>query len=261
MALPDDAHSPLLSVVIPAYNEADSIRQGVLQEVVDFLASKDYTSELLVVDDGSEDETASLIEQGPTTITLIRNRHQGKAASVRKGVLAARGRYVIFMDMDLSTPIRYVDAALAALDRGADVVIASRHVKGGQRLGDPWPRRLAAKAFALLVRILLLPDVHDSQCGFKGFRRPVAQELFNGMQVFAQEEEVAGPRVTAFDVELLLLAKRRGYRIQEMPVTWRHVTSKRVRLLPESLRMLGELLQVWWKARRGKYNSASRDAS
>lgn len=246
---------PLLSVVIPAYNEEANIRRGTLRQVVDYLADQPYSSELLVVDDGSEDETASLVRELHPSVTLIRSQHQGKAASVRKGVLAARGSYVIFMDMDLATPVSYVDDCLAQLEAGFDVVIASREVKGARRLGDPVTRKLAAKAFNFLVRKLLLPDTRDSQCGFKGFRRQVAQDLFRSLVVFADTaRRVAGPMVTAFDVELLLLAKKRGHRIKEIPVTWQHLRSGSVNLFKDAYRMLDELLRVYVNNLRGKYD-------
>ena len=250
----DAEPEPLLSVVIPAYNEADNVARGVLQRTIDFLAVKQFQSELIVVDDGSSDETASLIRKHHPTAKLIASRHEGKAASVRKGMLQATGEYALFMDMDLATPVSHIDDCLAKLMDGYDVVIGSRQLKGSRRVGDPPGRRLAAVIFSMVVRALLLPGIRDTQCGFKAFRHSAAQEIFSQLQVFSPNAQVNGPRVTAFDVELLLLARSRGFRIAEIPISWRHVRTQRVALLSESPRMLGEVLAVWWKYRAGKYN-------
>ena len=248
---------PLLSLVIPAYNEAESLRRGVLQQVADYLDSQSYASEVLVVDDGSEDETAALIEEFARehpSFSLLRGEHQGKALTVQRGVLSAQGRHILFADLDLATPLTYIEPFLALLEEKWDVVIASRKVKGASRLKSPFHRRLMAKGFSTLVRLLLLPGIHDSQCGFKGFRREAARDIFTSLRVFqAGPGEVIGPRVTAFDVELLLLARRRGYRIKEVPVVWQHVETKRVNPLLDSYRMFREVLTVWWNDRRGAY--------
>lgn len=248
---------PRLSLVIPAYNEALNLRRGILQQVANYLASRSYACEALVVDDGSTDETASLAEafaQEHPCFSLLRERHRGKAMAVRAGVLAARGRYVLFADLDLSTPLSYIHPFVELLDGGWDIVIASREAKGGARLGAPVQRRAMGRVFSLLVRLLLLPGIYDSQCGFKGFRREVAHDLFRSLRLFRGEaSEVSGPRVTAFDVELLLLARKKGYTIREVPVLWRHVETKRVNPVLDSYRMLREVLIVWWNDRRGLY--------
>ena len=248
---------PRLSLVIPAYNEAPNLRRGILQQAADYLAGQPHAHEVLVVDDGSQDETVSLVEafagEHPS-FAVLREPHRGKAMAVRAGMLAARGRYVLFADLDLSTPLTYIEPFLELLDGGWDIVIASREAKGGARLGLPLHRRAMGKVFSLLVRLLLLPGVHDSQCGFKAFRRDVAHDLFRDLRVFqAKASEVRGPRVTAFDVELLLLARKKGYTIREVPVLWRHVETKRVNPLLDSYRMLREVLTIWWNDRRGLY--------
>ena len=251
----------LLSIVIPAYNEAENIGNGTLQKVLDYLAQQDYASEVIVVDDGSLDGTAEAVEEAARRcpfLSLLRADHGGKAAAVRAGVRAARGRYVFFSDMDQSTPIRYLEDALRELSAGYDVVVASRWLPGSQRLGEPLSRRLSGRLFSLLVRLLLLPEVHDSQCGFKGFRREAARQLFEGLLVFQDAGKgAAGPIVTAFDVELLVQAKRRGYRIQEIPVVWRHVGGGRVSPLRDGPRMFRQVLAVWTNKLRGRYNDSA----
>lgn len=254
-----EREEPLLSVVIPAYNEEDNVRRGALREVADYLSQQEYAGELIVVDDGSEDGTAALVEEAARRwpfVSLLRSDHGGKAQAVTVGVLAARGRYVLFTDMDQSTPIRFVEDALRELQAGAEVVIGSRWLKGAARLGEPFVRRLMGRAFALLVRTLLLPDITDSQCGFKGFRREAARELFRAMMVFGSGRSAAGPAVTAFDVELLVLAKKRGYRVTEIPVRWRHVHTERVSPLGESYRMFRQVVEVWLNRVRGRYDAS-----
>jgi dolichyl-phosphate beta-glucosyltransferase len=253
----ETTQGPRVTVVIPAYNEEDNIRRGAIDEVGEYLAGQEYASEVLVVDDGSGDATPALVEEAARKwpfVSLLRAQHGGKARAVAAGVEAAGGRYVLFTDMDQSTPIRHLGAALEELAGGAEVVIASRWLEGSARLGEPLRRRLGGRAFAALVRLLLLPGVSDSQCGFKGFRREVARELFDGLLVFKGGEDAQGPMVTAFDVELLVQARERGYRIAEIPVTWRHVETTRVSFLRDGVRMLREVVTIWLNKRRGRYS-------
>lgn len=251
---------PLLSIVIPAYNEVANLRQGVLHRLASYLATRPYTHEVLISDDGSTDETPRLVEafsRDHPSFRFLRKRHRGKAQAVISGLLAARGRYLMFMDMDLATSLQHIDDLLDALQQGADVVIASRAAKGASRLGTPLSRRLLARAFNLFIQALLLPGLRDTQCGFKGFRREVAEELIRSLVVFKRAPLALGPRVTAFDVELLVVARERGYDVREIPVTWQHVKSPRVSILREPLLMLGEILSIWWARRRGRYRPAA----
>lgn len=260
MALPEAETEPLLSIIVPAYNEAQNIRSGVLQQLAEYLVSREYSHEVVVSDDGSTDETASLVEElcrEHPDFCLLRNEHRGKAHTVISGLLEARGQYVMFMDMDLATSLQHIDELLRALQDSADVVIASREARGAVRLASPWSRRFLGKAFNLVIQALLLPGFWDTQCGFKGFRRQVAHDLINGLVVFNGGPAMTGPRVTAFDVELLVIARKRGYRIHELPVTWRHVKTRRVNLVRESLEMLREMMSIWWARFRGMYNRSA----
>lgn len=258
MTAAQEGERPLLSVVIPTYNEEENVCRGALQEVIDYLSGREYASELIIVDDGSEDATTSLVEEAARRspfLSLLRSEHGGKARAVTAGVLAARGEYVLFTDLDQSTPIRFVQDALRELQAASDVVIGSRFLKGAARLGEPLLRNVFGRGFSLLVRALLLPEIRDSQCGFKGFRREAAQEIFRGMLVFgAGEQKATGPMVTAFDVELLLLARKRGYRIKEIPVTWRHVATQRVSPVRDAYRMFKQVVKVWLNNLRGRYD-------
>ena len=255
----DAEGEPLLSLVVPAFNEEDNIRRGVLQHLADYLDDQDLHVEVIVVDDGSEDDTANQVErfcEKYPWFRLIRTEHVGKAHAVRSGMLAARGQYQLFMDMDLATSLTHIPEFLQALQEGRDIVIGSRAARGAVRIGEPRRRFLVGKAFNYLVRALLRLGVADSQCGFKAYRREVARDLFNNLIVFGDSvQPTKGPRVTAFDVELLVMARRRGYDIAELPVTWRHAKTSRVNVLRDSYRMLREVLLIWLNNRRGQYNS------
>jgi hypothetical protein len=164
------------------------------------------------------------------------------------------------MDMDMATSLDHIGPFVETLQNGeADLVIASRDLPGSARLNTPRTRRVLAKAFNLIVSALLLPGISDTQCGFKAFHREVARDLFSRSLVFSSSPgTVRGPRVTAFDVELLVLARRRGYRIKQLPVVWTHTRTGGVRVFGESFKMLREVLTIWLYDRRGRYKPDGR---
>jgi dolichyl-phosphate beta-glucosyltransferase len=227
-----------LSVVIPAYNEAERIPR-TLRGTVEYLKSRGRPFEVLVVDDGSSDNTAEVVEEltGELPgVRLFRNpRNMGKGASVRNGVFATRGRMVAFLDADNSTRTSDMDRLVEAVRRGAAVAIGSRaHRYSVIPVKQPWRRRTAGKAFNFLCRLLLGITVSDSQCGFKLFTREAAGVIFSKVR----EEGFC------FDVELLFLARKNGFRIAEVPVTWSDDPASRVRLLKDSLGMFLGLLKI-----------------
>lgn len=251
--------APVLSIILPAYNEAANVRKGQLEKLDQAVSQLPYKAEVVVVDDGSDDDTADLLEQFSAShacFSVIRNQHKGKAQAVSTAMLRARADFALFMDMDMATSLEHIAPFVDVLRRGeADLVIASRELPGAVRLNSPWVRRFLGKGFNRIIRVLLLPGIRDTQCGFKAFRRDVALDLFGHSVVFSPTPEVVkGPRVTAFDVELLVLARRHGYRVKQMPVTWTHTKSKGVRLFGESIKMLREVLSIWLHDRRGGYN-------
>ncbi len=254
----NDQSCPFLSVVIPAYNEERRLA-STLRAVDDFLADKPYSSEVIVADDGSTDRTAEVA--GSYTMATAGYRvlalpHRGKANAVTEGVLASRGCVVMFTDADLSTPMAYLDQLLAALSGRAEVAIGSREGKGSKRVGEPMYRHIMGRVFNALVRFVAVPGINDTQCGFKAFDGQAARELFSAARLHTGARNVTGPRVTGFDVEILFLARKRGYDIAEIPVEWTHVAGSKVAPLSDSVRMFADVLRVRYNALRGHYDVA-----
>ncbi|MGD8453511.1 MAG: glycosyltransferase family 2 protein [Phycisphaerae bacterium] len=252
---PDSSHSgpapgsegrPALSVVIPAYNEAGRIGP-TLTRLREYFAARALPAEIIVVDDGSRDDTAGVVtraQSGPPPIVLLHNdRNRGKGYSVRRGVQQARGDAVLLCDADLSTPIEELEKLEQALAAGCDVAIGSRDLPDS-RLDPPQPllRRWLARAFRTMRRQLLLPDVRDTQCGFKLFRGPAAADIF-------ARQTVDG---WLFDCEVLGLAERLGYRLGEVGIIWRNHPDSRVNASREMLTALPALLAICRRLRHVK---------
>lgn len=226
------SEAPLLSVVIPAYNEAGRLPRHI-EHIRQHL--RDRSHEIIVVDDGSRDETAAVAERcGARVIRLNPNR--GKGGAVKAGMLAARGRYVLFTDADESTPIGEVEKLLARLEAGYDVAIGSRAVPGAEvKQPQAWYRALAGKLFGLAARALVIGGVHDTQCGFKLFRREVVEKVF---------PQVESP-TAIFDIELLARVAQAGYRVAEVPVQWVHDPDTRIPYnLRKAIRIWAELFRI-----------------
>jgi dolichyl-phosphate beta-glucosyltransferase len=247
-----------LSIIIPAYNEEDRL-PSTIEEACRFLETLSVSWELLVADDGSSDGTgdvAAAAAESRPNVRHLRLRHGGKAQAVRAGVKAAQGQYIIFTDADLATPISYVGDAYQLLIEEYDVVIGSREGIGAVRQGEPIHRHWMGRLYNYVVQAVLLPGIKDTQCGFKGFRRQVAQDLFTSSVLYPDGgREVKGPLVTGFDVELLFLARKRGYTIFEMPVVWKHVSGSKVRPGIDGLLMLRDVFQVRFNDLRGRYST------
>ncbi len=227
-----------LSVVVPAYNEEKRIGFSLFR-IKEYLQSRHLSAEIILVDDGSTDRTAEvsreIMEGYPDfrVITLPQNR--GKGAAVRAGMLQARGELVLFTDADLSTPIEELEKFLPLIREGYDLVIGCRALPESIiKERQSWLRERLGKCFNLLVRLLVMRGFRDTQCGFKLFRKEAAREIF-----FRLETEGF-----AFDVEALLLARRLGFRVAQVPVVWINHPQSRVRLVRGSLSMFIDLLKI-----------------
>jgi dolichyl-phosphate beta-glucosyltransferase len=234
---------PELSVVIPAFNEAQRL-PATLARIREHLAGTSY--EIVVADDGSSDGTAERASAvGEQALMVVRSeRNRGKGHAVRQGMLAARGAQRLMTDADLSTPIEELARLRERARDGFDVVIASRALAGARiEVHQPRYRESVGRAFNLLVRALLLPGLHDTQCGFKLFSAQAASEIFAAARLDG----------FGFDVEALVIARRRGYRVAELPVTWRNDAATRVSAMRGLLAFL-ELARIRWNAWRGCYD-------
>ncbi|HVQ76726.1 MAG TPA: dolichyl-phosphate beta-glucosyltransferase [Candidatus Binatia bacterium] len=231
----------MISIVIPAYNEERRIGAS-LAAITLYLDSREEDYEVVVVDDGSRDATAAIVEQAPGAaggrVRLLRMpQNRGKGAAVRAGVLASRGAEVLLSDADLATPIEELFKLRARLAAGCDIVIGSRAVDGSDiRIRQHPVREVMGRTFNAVVRALLVPGIRDTQCGFKLFRGPAARELFAAASVDG----------FAFDVEILLLARPR-YRVAEVPVVWRHVEESKVSPWRDAARMLADVVKLSWR--------------
>jgi dolichyl-phosphate beta-glucosyltransferase len=240
---------PDLSIIIPAYNEEARLRP-TLQDYLTFCRQGARRVELIVVDDGSLDRTSQIVDglvHEYPEIRLIRlAENHGKGHAVRSGVVNAQGKLVLFADADGATPLSEIERLEAAVAAGADVAIGSRALADGQvRVNARLHRRVIGRIFHAMVEILTVPGVKDTQCGFKLFRGPVAHDLFSRMRI----------RGFSFDVEVLLMAHRRGYRIAEVPVNWTHQPGSKVNLVTDSARMLRDLFVIRGRWMSGQYNS------
>jgi dolichyl-phosphate beta-glucosyltransferase len=236
-----------LSIVVPAFNEAKRL-PGTLPRMIEYACRLRESVEIIVVDDGSSDATADVVAamaRECDVVSVLRSDHnRGKGAAVRRGVMAARFGHVLFSDVDLSTPLEETAKLRAALASGADVAIGSRRVAGSDvQVHQPWLRELAGRTFSGIVSLLLLPGIHDSQCGFKAFRQPAARALFSRQRLDG----------FGFDAEVLWLARQLGYRVAEIPIVWRDDRRSNVRLLRDSGGMLLDLGRVRLNGWAGRY--------
>lgn len=246
-----------LSVVIPCYNEERNLRLGALEKVASYLSRQKYSWEVVLVDDGSTDESQKLIKkfiEGKKRFRLLRKKHQGKAAAVTSGVLSALADIILFSDLDQATPLSEVEKILPYFDRGYQVVIGSRN---NRRQGAPFFRLAMAKGFMFLRNMILDLGIKDTQCGFKAFQRYAALSIFPKLKVFNLKRDALGSTVTAgFDIEVLYIAKLIGFKITEVPVEWHYQETRNVSPIKDSLESLLDLIRIRIKSLRGQYNKA-----
>jgi len=250
-----ESPEPFLSIIIPAYNEEVRLPR-TLELIRAYAAMKNFRVEVLVVDDGSADGTAaaagSAADAG-AAVRLLRNPgNRGKGYSVRHGMLHAAAQVALFTDADLSAPIEETDRLLEALEAGHDVAIGSRALRRELiAVHQSWMRETAGKIFNLLVRALIGLPFRDTQCGLKLFRREAARAIFSRQRIDG----------FGFDVEVLYLARKLGYRIAEVPVRWSHVEGTKVRMFADSARMFADLVRIRWMDLQGKYSAPREDAA
>jgi glycosyltransferase involved in cell wall biosynthesis len=241
---------PVLSIVIPAYNESARI-EATLDRVMTCVSEHGWDAEVLVVDDGSKDDTVAIVEhwmQVHPRLHLIRNPgNRGKGYSVRNGLLQAAGDVVMFTDADLSAPMEEAELLLAAIAEGADVAIGSRWMdRTRQTIHQPLYRQFFGRCFNWVTRTIMGLPFKDTQCGFKAFRRPVAQVVFR-----LQTIERWG-----FDPEILFIARKLKFAIAEVPVTWGHDERSRMSYLKDGAKMLEEMAAIRMNSLRGRYDEA-----
>lgn len=235
-----------LSIVIPAYNE-ESRLPVTLEQVFHFLAKQPFSSEIVVVENGSDDQTFEIAQKfaaGHGNVQVLHSEKRGKGLAIQKGVQAAAGEYIFLCDADLSMPIEEISKFLPPKLQDVDIAIASREAPGSVRYSEPYYRHFTGRVFNTLIRLLVLPGLQDTQCGFKGMRAEVGRDIF-------RYQTLTG---WAFDVELLYIARHHGYRVLEIPIHWYFNVDSKISVFRDSLRMFLDLLRIRRNARRGLYD-------
>ena len=237
--------APFLSIIIPVYNESTRL-PGALQELLEFLGPQPYQAEILVVENGSTDQTWQIaleFAEKDERVRALQSQLRGKGLAVRQGMLAARGEYRFMCDVDFSMPVAEINRFLPPALENADIIIASREARGSVRYNEPSYRHLVGRVYNLMIRLLALPGLHDTQCGFKCFRGSVVENVF-------PLQTLTG---WSFDVEILFIARRWGYKIIELPVPWYFNDQSKIQVLQDSFHMALDLLSIRWNALRGRY--------
>ncbi|MFP3854286.1 MAG: dolichyl-phosphate beta-glucosyltransferase [Anaerolineales bacterium] len=237
---------PRLSIIIPAHNEEERLPR-TLPQILGHLDSRPYSSEVILVDSGSHDRTAEIgraYQETREDFRLIRVERPGKGLAVKRGMLAATGEYRFICDADLSMPIDQVDRFFPPELESSQIAIASREIEGSVRYDEPAYRHLIGRAFNTLVRLLAIPGIQDTQCGFKCFRADIAEDLFRMQRLEGW----------TFDVEILYVALKRGYRIEEVPIPWYYFPGSRVHIVRDSIAMFLDLFRIRLNDLRGVYD-------
>ena len=236
----------LLSLILPAYNEEKRLDE-CMEKVAGFIASRSDPIEVILVENGSKDRTYEIAcgyaERYPW-LKVLQEKKPGKGNAVRRGMLEARGKYRMFADVDFSMPISEVDHFIPPTLNDYQVAIGSREVKGAVRYNEPPRRHFTGRVFNLIVRILAVPGIHDTKCGFKSFSAEAAEKLFRLQRIDGW----------AFDAEVLFIAQHLGYQIIEVPVQWYYDGNSKINVIRDSLKMFRELLQIRKNYRAGLYS-------
>lgn len=239
---------PFLSIVIPAYNEEARL-PGTLERVGEFIASQSYETEVLIVNNNSRDQTHAIIQDFSSRIPQMKGLFEpkpGKGAAVRCGMLQTRGQYAFMCDADLSMPIDEVNRFLPPRLEGYEVVIASREASGAVRYDEPLIRHLGGRLMNWLIQLTILPGLNDTQCGFKCFSRPAVKDLFSHQTLDGW----------SFDIELLYIARLRGYAIREIAIPWFYHQESKVHALQDAVKILLDIRDIHRNSSRGLYGAA-----
>jgi glycosyltransferase involved in cell wall biosynthesis len=238
--------NPSLSIIIPAYNEQNRL-PGALEQLFRFLEQQTFPYEVIVVENGSADKTLELAQKFAEQHANLRviQAPKGKGAAVQHGMLNATGEYRFMCDADLSMPVEEIVKFIPPRLQDFDIAIASREAKGAVRYNEPSYRHWGGRGINLMIQALILPGLNDTQCGFKCFRAAVAEDIF-------RRQTLQG---WSFDIELLYIARRHGYRIVEVPIHWYHFTDSKIHALQDAFRMLQDIFRIHANARRGLYDA------
>jgi len=238
--------NPFLSIIIPAHNEANRL-PDTLEQVFGFLQKQAFTAEVIVVENGSSDKTFEIAHgfaAQHANLRVIQNDWRGKGLAIQRGIKEAQGEYLFLCDADLSMPIAEISKFIPPQLQNVDIAIASREAPGAVRIHEPYYRHFTGRVFNTLIRLLVLPTLQDTQCGFKCIRADVALDIF-------RYQTLTG---WAFDVEMLFIARHHRYQIVEIPIHWYFNDDSKISVLRDSLRMFLDLLVIRRNARRGLYD-------
>lgn len=245
-----------VSLIVPCYNEETNIQKGVIDKIGNFTRRDRRFNEVLIVDDGSTDDSRNIIKEKYLKIfpklRLIENDHGGKARAVIEGIQQAQSPYVLFMDIDLATPVEESEKLIEQIKNGYDIIIGSRKAA---RKGAPLPRKIMAFGMVVVRDLIIgLNGIKDTQCGFKLFKTKAACDAIKRLQVFKNKETIKGSSVSAaFDLEFLYVCSKLGYDIKEIPVTWRHVETKNVNFVKDTFETLWDILRIKYYDAKGVY--------
>jgi glycosyltransferase involved in cell wall biosynthesis len=240
--------NPFFSIIIPAHNEQNRL-PGTLEQIFQFLAQQTFTYEVIVVENASSDRTHEIAKEFAERHKSLRviQSEKGKGAAVQRGMLEAKGKFRFMCDADLSMPVEEIVKFIPPALQDFDIAIASREAKGAVRYNEPSYRHWGGRGINFLIQTLILPGLNDTQCGFKCFRAEVAEDIFRRQTL----------RGWSFDIELLYVARRHGYRIVEIPIHWYHFSDSKVNALRDAIRMIQDIFRIHANARRGFYGDAS----
>jgi glycosyltransferase involved in cell wall biosynthesis len=238
--------TPFLSLIIPAYNEEQRLPH-TLEQVFTYLQAQPFSSEILIIENASQDDTFRVAQEfakdhqeGNLPITVIQELHKGKGNAVKRGMFSAKGEYRFMCDADLSMPVTEIDRFFPPALKDIDIAIASREAPGAVRYNEPTYRHLVGRVFNTLIRVLALPDLNDTQCGFKCFRASITEDLFSELTVSGW----------SFDVEILYIAQQRGYRIVEIPIPWYFNPDSHISVVKDSFQMALDIFKIRLRDRK-----------